>query len=661
MRHPNNLFRFPFLRSHGSGLHTILIAAIAVPQLAAQEEKVYDLDPMTVTTTQAEEDPFVYPDIETVSLQIATSEITATDILRQNVTTLTQALEHAPGAWTASRGRKIKSFTSFRGQTYPFPDYAIDGMWFREFYELPYFFPASEIDRVEIIRSSAALSKGLSSLSGVINIVPHIPKTRQSQARLEYGSLNHQKLYLSHAEPVQNGMLKISLGHYSFDGEHEMNAAERVTTASARFSWSPDDSLQVDSFLFYLDGARELEKALPPASKGLRSRVEEFDPMQSLLGGVRIRSINELGATQLSLWGSDRKAFYKNMTTGATHDDDDSEHGIQLIQSMQPFPDNVLRVGALYHRWKAPDGKRFYAGRRSDIETYSIVVIDEHAFDQLNIELGYRWSREYLNEFGGYSIEGSSRGFQNVASIVDEWAAPQHRFNLGGKYSMNNETSLYASYSYGQLSSPKGALLEQGGHPDDETRHMLDFGIQFTTDVVGRIKAGLFTVDRRDGIHITSDTYINNIGVEVPYYENRDSRQQGLELEWRSPWYQGWINFFASALVMESDYKAPDASRSTDREIPEQILTAGIYMHWKGIDVSIFGSHVSSYQNDRFSSTGPQPLGDYLDVNLTAGYTFESRTRIFLSMKNLLDDNYSTVVGYYDEGFTITGGLQLTF
>ncbi len=260
--------------------------------VTAADPPVFDLDPMTVTTTQANHDPFKYPDIEPLGLQAATSEVTATDILRQNVTTLTEALQHAPGAWTVSRGRKIKSFTSFRGQNYPYPDYAIDGMWFREFYELPYFFPASEIDRIEIVRSSAALTTGLSSLSGVINIVPYMPREQETQLRLEYGSFNHLNGYLSHSDVFRNSSIKVSLGQHSYDGETGMNAAEQVTTASLRHHWSPDGSLEVDSFLFFLDGSRELERALPPAGKGLQNRIEEFDPMQSILGGVRVRSYN---------------------------------------------------------------------------------------------------------------------------------------------------------------------------------------------------------------------------------------------------------------------------------------------------------------------------------------------------------------------------------
>ncbi len=328
---------------------------------------------------------------------------------------------------------------------------------------------------------------------------------------------------------------------------------------------------------------------------------------------------------------------------------------------MELVPGNTLRVGALYHRWKAPDGKRFYAGRRADIETYSVVVIDAHEFELLKIETGYRWSREYLNEFGGFNIEGSGSGFQNVAPIIDEWAAPQHRLNLGGSFPLSSTIKLVGNIAYGQISAPNGALTSEGNPLDSESRQMLDFGIQSTTSEYGTFKAGLFTVNRSDGIHITKDTYINPIGVEAPFYENRNSRQYGLELEWKSPWYRGWMSLFASAILMQSEYRKPGGSYTSDKEIPERLLTAGIYLHRSGFDASVFGSYVGPFENDRFSSSGPQPLGDYVNLNATAGYTFKSKARVYVSMKNLLHDKYSTVVGYYDEGFRIIGGLQFTF
>jgi len=39
-----------------------------------------------------------------------------------------------------TRSRKVKQFFSVRGQKYPYPENAVDGVVFREFFEVPYFF-----------------------------------------------------------------------------------------------------------------------------------------------------------------------------------------------------------------------------------------------------------------------------------------------------------------------------------------------------------------------------------------------------------------------------------------------------------------------------------------------------------------------------------------
>ena len=86
-------------------------------------------------------DPLARPRIEPVGLEATVSTVEQEQITRQGAKTVVEALEYVPGAWIESRGRKVKQFFSIRGQRYPYPDYAIDGAWQREFHETPYFFP----------------------------------------------------------------------------------------------------------------------------------------------------------------------------------------------------------------------------------------------------------------------------------------------------------------------------------------------------------------------------------------------------------------------------------------------------------------------------------------------------------------------------------------
>lgn len=124
----------------------------------ADTTAVYDLDTLTVFGRRLR-NPMVDPTVEVPSLELSTATVDRKDFARQGAVTVTDALAYTPGARVESRGRKVKQFFSIRGQTYPYPDYAMDGTWQREFHELPYFLPTAEIERVEIVRSTAALLK----------------------------------------------------------------------------------------------------------------------------------------------------------------------------------------------------------------------------------------------------------------------------------------------------------------------------------------------------------------------------------------------------------------------------------------------------------------------------------------------------------------------
>jgi len=59
---------------------------------------------------------------------------------------------------------------------------------------------------------------------------------------------------------------------------------------------------------------------------------------------------------------------------------------------------------------------------------------------------------------------------------------------------------------------------------------------------------------------------------------------------------------------------------------------------------------------------GNFPLGDFLSVDVTTGYTFTGRftTRLFIEVKNILDKKYMTVAGYPDPGRLLLGGVKIS-
>lgn len=70
------------------------------------------------------------------------------------------------------------------------------------------------------------------------------------------------------------------------------------------------------------------------------------------------------------------------------------------------------------------------------------------------------------------------------------------------------------------------------------------------------------------------------------------------------------------------------------------------------IDINLYLKYVSSCGNIRFTSkdAGPQPLGDFLVIDLNTGYTLNYKIplKLYFRIRNPTDKKYSTVVGYPD-------------
>jgi hypothetical protein len=195
---------------------------------------------------------------------------------------------------------------------------------------------------------------------------------------------------------------------------------------------------------------------------------------------------------------------------------------------------------------------------------------------------------------------------------------------------------------------------------------MLDAGIKIEDPEKGMIKLGAFYVLRKDAVTKTSQLVTNSVtGNEFYLSDNQDITQYGLELETRTAPIGGIATLFFNALLMESRFKAAGADTYGDYvEIPDLILSGGLYAELGRVDFNLFGKYVSAYKNNRFAQDGNyHDLGNYTEINATAGYTFGRKynTRAYASVANLLDDGYSTVVGWSDPGIEFRVGIQHEF
>jgi len=612
------------------------------------------------------------PTLEPLSMKTVTTRVSRHDIERQGATSLIDAIKFIPGALTETRGRKVKHFFSVRGQKYPYPDYAINGIWQREFTEMPYFISANDIEEIEIIRSSAALLTGLSGLAGIINIKTRNYKQPETSAELEYGTFNTLHLHASHGASYEKISYAAGLGYDKTNGPDKKNGAEKIGNLFSRINWHPSKELNVSANLYYLDGKRELALAEKPAGKRFREEISSYDQIRSTLSNLKLNyKPNNNVSTEVQIYYTDRKPVFKveNINTKEIIEtsEKDREWGINLIQVLNISEKNILRFGGLYNHWIAPNGKRFYVGRPCDLETISGVLADEHDFGLITVDGGIRWTRTYMNEYGAFNIDGSGNLFSGVDPVINEWQPANLQVTLGFSWHLSTEWSIFYHSATGKIKPRKGSLDINLVEPQDEIRTKFDLGIQNKWKETGKIILTGFFVNQKNGIVYSGETHEQN-GIIMELYKNRDEDHFGLEAEVLSPKlfnsFSASFNFTAMQSIAEEDGKM-----TKNIEFPVIITNGGIFYEKSGIDFNLFWKYVSQYKSSRFipQIKGELPvfatLGDFFTIDISTGFTLGSTvsTRIYLKIQNLTNKKYSTVVGYPDFGRRFNLGIKTTF
>lgn len=636
-----------------------------LPVIFNLEAQTYEIDSVTITVQRQIRNLLKAPYTEPSSLSPAITIIKSEDIRRQGAITVIEALNHVPGGLTETRGRQVKQFFSVRGQKYPYPDYAVNGVWQQEFQELPYFFSASDIEEIEIVRSSAALLTGLSGMAGLINIKTKDYTTPELNADVEYGTFNSFHSHISHGGRIGKLGYRAGIGYDNTDGPEGKHAKESMANFNTGFDWQLSDKLGIKATLFYLDGSRQLRIAEAPADKKYIDMLQSFDPYKALISNIKIayRPTDKL-SSEIQLFYSYRNPTFNDEAKGTTSNERDYEAGVNFMQSVMLSQSNTLRFGGLYNRWIAPEGKRFYMGKRCDTETFSGVIVDEHQLGHFTFDAGIRWTKAYLNDYAAFNIEGEGGQFKNVTPITDTWEPGIFQSNLGITWRPGNKLSFYFNAAAGEIKPRRGALNEDLEELKNETRIKIDISAIRKIGLTGKMSVTAFGILQEDAIALSGKTNKDLItGIIRELYVNRGQNQAGIEYELVTPRLFNLVNPFVNFILMKSEMKK-DGSMIRNPENPVFISSAGLYLDKKGIDLNILCKYVSRFENQRFASVtaGPQPLGDFVSVALTGGYSFRGKipVRCYFKVKNLTDKRYSTVIGYPDFGRMIYLGMSLS-
>lgn len=632
-----------------------------------QDSEAHRLSEITVTaprppdyTELTERDLIERPITESPGLDTAISVVGRIEIEEQNPYSIVDAMNYISGAWTETRGRKEKQFFSVRGQRYPYPGYLIDGAWFREFDEIKYYLSAENFDRIEILRSSSALILGPGGLTGMVNLIPRNYDRKETHAEGIYGTHNSFRGNVTHGDLGKNYNYGLGVGYFHTDGASERNAVENMVNLYGRIQYQLNSDLDLSWTNYMLHGDRELQLALPPATKTLQTRRESFDPMQTYVTVAKLHyEPDKSQATELiANYGSRR--FDGHSVGSADWLEQDYEYGATIIHSHELSAKNILRITGLYHRWITPTGKRFYVGNPGDIRTYSGAIVDEHEFGRLNASLGYRYTREHIEEFGGFNVEGTAGSLASV-KVNDEWSDPLHAINLGASLEVTSIMSLLGNVSWGQLAAQPGMVDLNLNQPGAEDRYKFDLGVRWRWESFGGLGlTGFYT--RREDAAMVSQTKV--LVDDEPYalFTADDQENYGFETDLRTRRFSSGVQFFINATVMRTR-RTINGEWVDDREVPEIIMAGGMLYARNSLSLSLYAKYLSEYENERFLPAGspPAPLGAFIDLTGQVSYTFKTDMEIFVRVENITDDEYSTVAGYPNEGTMFYMGVKKAF
>ncbi|TKG96506.1 TonB-dependent receptor [Puteibacter caeruleilacunae] len=631
-----------------------------------------ELGEVEISAVKKDRSLFQEPEQEPLSLLTQKSIVTSDDIENLGALTLVDALKTIPGGWVETRGRKVKQFVSFRGMKYPYPSYSINGIWQKEFHESPYFFSSSNIESIEVIRSSAALLKSLNGLTGVIDVKTKGVEKETLELTGRYGSLDSYQSSLSYGNKINQFDYRVNGTLWGTNGQDDRNGKERLGNISTELNWT-SEKLRVKGYLNYINGERQLEIPVEPADAKFSNRREKYDPLSSLLMGVKLNlRHSERYASELQIGYAARNPKYqsydikKDKTT--EYREKDSEVTFNFIETIDLEDMGIWRLGALYNYWYAPEGKRFYYGNKASVHTVSGILTGEKHWNDFMWDAGIRVTREYYEDWGGFSIEGSGGKFKSVAGIEDQWQPATVQTTTGVIYSLNEDSQVALNLSGGSIAPRSGALNNDGEKPDSEKRLNIDLGYSYHPWTGTAFKLSLFSNRRYDAIGYSGKTIEQADGLIMELYKNSEKRNLGVECEFKGNLIKKYAQLFANVTYMNPQEKV-ESEWIDDEETPNVLGNVGINSEIQKFEMNFLLNFTGKYENDRFVSkqwiaeNGKAPLGDFTDVQLKVAYNFDlgrqQHGKIFIESFNLLDKKYQTVAGFPNAGIQFRTGFKL--
>ncbi|MFV0644713.1 MAG: TonB-dependent receptor plug domain-containing protein [Sphingomonadaceae bacterium] len=668
-----------------------VLAATSVPAFA-ESEMADDSSTIIVTGVLADDDTPINPVRLPQSARISSQTLDEEDVEKRQARDVYDLLNYGTGIFTTTTGTKAPSNLNIRGDgNFAF---IIDGAYVPRQLSARILqtIPADAIEEVRIVRTSTALTVnplvGIISPSGAANngfIVVRTKRPRKTEAtvRLMGGSFDtigaSARVGTTFGGDRLNGYVQAMGATYNTDGPDGFNLDKRYQFAGLKGGMDIGvvalDLSVMKSWSRY--GIVHADEKLRPMKQDDDWRL---DPINSLVatanGTIRWNSQN---TTLLTAAYTDSKGKFitadqqpdGSLANRLVRDNNNSFFNLAARHNLF-LGDTKFQAGMDYIHWKNPSGQYYYEGiPREEKVTGYFLQADQALFDgKLNIDVAGRIDKVKIVQGIDYYQPG--RGPSPDVRVIRNENLPSAKFfSAGASLRLGGDWMINGRYGYSSQGARRGVVLADPSTPlKGEKRSKFEAGIEGRLTDWLRPTANFFYIKTNNEVQPVAYDIVG--GEQVGLYGNTDSKRTGVEAIVQGRWGGDGPHDGGYRASITHYFDVLDPSGLLARSQPDTVAEFTFDQSYNQWRLSGAAKYVAQYESNAFTACaapnrncfggiqGPYlPIGDFVNIDFALGYQIPGDVplRITASVKNLLDDNYQTTVGFPSIGRQF--GLEL--
>lgn len=600
-----------------------------------------------------------------------TSVITRADIERRNPAFLGDLLRDEAGfSMSRSGGSGQQTQLRIRGGEADHVLVLIDGIEANDLTRGGGFdfahLPASDIERVEIVRGPQSALWGSDAISGVINVITRRgAATPEASLSVEGGALGTLSTSgaVSGARNGVDGALAVT--HFQTDGINLSPAGTeddgyRNTTLNAKAGWDARPDLRLD-LTGRVTGARvnnDYANGIPADTTGKTTLLQAYTQFRVQHDSFEGRWRNEINGSWSRMHNDDLDgaSFVDAEVTGEKYKAQ-YQSSVSGNSSWVVPASHVLTLAFDYEKqlFSQRGPVMFGYDPRQDREYQTLGYVGEY--------------RLTLAEHSTLTASGRWDDSDAFADVGTWRVALTHLFERSGtqlswSYATGQKAPTFFD-RYGYSAAPPGdpVFLGNSGLRPEQSRGW-EFGIQQTL-LAERLHLGVtyFNEILTDEI----DGFVYNAVSNTFSAENRQgtSHRQGVEVTGRVQLTPQWDARLAYTWLDATQIDTASGLRVEEIRRAPQTLSASTTYHTAGrrglLDFHL--NHTGEQQDDSFLppfyTASRVDLVPYTLIGVSGRYQLLPRVALTARVENVLDEDYQEIFGYQTEGVTGYVGLNL--